>query len=144
MQGLSVGVGAIRRRGGRNDGIEAESLTRLHDEVRDLLESVLADNELDADVRELALRHLQELEGVLRDVQVRGPEALRDALDRFLGSMVNGDSRVATSTAGRLVRSDVGQRLLATMGHVADLLAVTTGTPQLSAWVQQALEAGRS
>ncbi len=142
MQGLRGGIWAIRRQGGDNAGIEGEALGHLRGEVTELLEYVLANEELDADVRALALRHLQELERVLRDVQIRGPEALLDALERFYGAVVVGAAAPTTSAAGRLVRSDVGQRLLTTMGHVADLLAVTTANPQLLPWIQKALEAG--
>lgn len=119
-----------------------ESLEELRQQVSALIDDVLAADDLEPELREFAVRRLTDLERAFRLIEADGSGAILDVVDSFLGEAFIRDRVAGNGKKGLWLRSELGGRVLAVVGHAANVVGLAQGGPELVAKVMQVLPGG--
>lgn len=116
--------------------IADSDLERIKTLLAELETELRESQHIDSELREFLMRHCKEMSRALRDVVIRGPAALEDALDRAVGATYRRKDLTARSGESPSVWRKFGEVIVA----VAAALQIATSAIALPGQVQQAIE----
>jgi len=113
--------------------LREDQLTKLHDEVRLLIDEVVK-AQIDDKLRAYMLKHLEMVELAIGDYDICGSEPLETSFTTVVGSVA-----LDKETAQNVKDSAFGDRFWGCMGKLAVLLTVVVGATQLPSNIKQIL-----
>jgi hypothetical protein len=108
--------------------LDEDGLARIQGEIQGLLEQVLG-SEVEPDLRQLLVRHLQQMQSAIVEIRLRGADALRDASEAAIGGAILYDQlHPVDETAGTATSKPERRRFLKGMVACAAGLLVVVNT----------------
>jgi hypothetical protein len=116
--------------------IADSDLERIRKLLAELAAELRESEQIDPELREFLMRQCKEMSRALRDMVIRGPAALEDALDRAVGAAHRRKDLATRSTSAPSVWRKFGEVIVA----VAAALQIATSAVALPGQVHQAIE----
>jgi hypothetical protein len=113
MYGLRSCASVLHRRQ-PEQVIDETQIKELIDAVRELLDEVLASDEIDQQTKRYIRDRLKDVEGALIDMRITGTPGLNLATDGLIGSLIRFQGRIANTRIGVACAALAGKLLLLT------------------------------